>query len=83
MTKSESFVSVMLYEVNDTFKDSIVYNENPRYVTNTLDSLKTFRFENLKAGKYLLVAIKTTTAIINTIKNEKIGFIRIYYYSKQ
>ncbi|WP_310379450.1 Ig-like domain-containing protein [Flavobacterium sp.] len=54
----ESFVSVMLYEVNDSFKDSVVYKENPRYVTNTLDSLKTFKLENLKAGKYLLVAMK-------------------------
>jgi len=54
----ESFVSVMLYDVNDKFKDSVVYNENPRYVTNTLDSLKTFKLENLKAGKYLLVAMK-------------------------
>ena len=31
----ESFVSVMLYDVNDKFIDSVVYNENPRYVTNT------------------------------------------------
>ncbi|MBA4275326.1 Ig-like domain-containing protein [Flavobacterium sp.] len=54
----ESFVSVMLYEVNDKFKDSVVYHEAPRYVTNTLDSLKTFKLENLKAGKYLLVAMK-------------------------
>lgn len=54
----EPFVSVMLYEVNDSFKDSLVYKENPRYVTNTLDSLKTFKLENLKAGKYLLVAMK-------------------------
>jgi uncharacterized protein (DUF2141 family) len=54
----ESFVSVMLYDVNDTFKDSVVYNQNPRYITNTLDSLKTFKLENLKAGKYLLVAMK-------------------------
>jgi len=54
----EPFVSVMLYEINDTFKDSVVYNENPRYITNTLDSLKTFRLENLKAGKYLLVGLK-------------------------
>lgn len=54
----ESFVSVMLYEANDAFKDSIVYKENPRYITNTLDSLKTFKLENLKAGKYLLVAMK-------------------------
>ena len=54
----ESFVSVMLYEVNDTFQDSVVYKEFPRYITNTLDSLKTFKLENLKAGKYLLVAMK-------------------------
>jgi uncharacterized protein (DUF2141 family) len=47
----------MLYEVNDTFKDSVIYKENPRYITNTLDS-KTFRLENLKAGKYLLIALK-------------------------
>lgn len=54
----ESFVSVMLYEVNDKFKDSVVYHKAPRYITNTLDSLKTFKLENLKAGKYLLVAMK-------------------------
>jgi uncharacterized protein (DUF2141 family) len=73
----ESFVSIMLYEVNDTFKDSIVYNENPRYVTNTLDSLKTFRLENLKSGKYLLVAMKdyNTNNKFNP-KKDKIGFSR-------
>lgn len=54
----EHFISVMLYEVNDTFNDSIIYKENPRYITNTLDSLKVFKLENLKEGKYLLVAMK-------------------------
>jgi hypothetical protein len=54
----ESFVSIMLYEANEKFNDSTVYKENPRYITNTLDSLKTFRLENLKAGKYYLVAMK-------------------------
>jgi hypothetical protein len=33
--EAEPFVSVMLYEVNDTFKDSVIYKENPRYITNT------------------------------------------------
>lgn len=71
----ESFVSVMLYDVNDTFKDSIVYNESPRYVTNTLDSLKTFSFENLKAGKYLLVAMKDYNSNNKyNPKTDKIGF---------
>lgn len=75
--EAESFVSVMLYEVNDTFKDSVVYNETPRYITNTLDSLKTFRLENLKAGKYLLVAMKdyNNNNKFNP-KNDKIGFIK-------
>ena len=54
----EPFVSVMLYDVTKNYNDSIVYKQTPRYVTNTLDSLKTFKLENLKAGKYLLVAMK-------------------------
>jgi uncharacterized protein (DUF2141 family) len=53
-----SFVSIMLFEANEKFNDSTIYKQNPRYITNTLDSLKTFRLENLKAGKYFLVALK-------------------------
>lgn len=56
--KVDNFVSVMLYERDETFSDSIVYNEVPRYITNTLDSLKTWQLDNLKAGNYLLVAMK-------------------------
>jgi hypothetical protein len=71
----ESFVSIMLYDVNDKFKDSVVYNENPRYVTNTLDSLKTFKLENLKAGQYLLVAMKDYNSNNKfNPKKDKIGF---------
>jgi hypothetical protein len=71
----ESFVSVMLYEVNDKFQDSVVYKEFPRYITNTLDSLKIFKLENLKAGKYLLVAMKDygSNNKFNP-KKDKIGF---------
>ena len=73
--KVDSFVSVMLYEVNSSFNDSIVYKENPRYITNTLDSAKTFKLENLKAGKYLLVALKdeNNNNKFNS-KTEKIGY---------
>lgn len=71
----ENFVSVMLYEVNDTFNDSIVYKENPRYITNTLDSMKTFKLENLKEGKYLLVAMKDYNSNNRfNPKTDKIGF---------
>jgi len=75
--EAESFISIMLYEVNDTFNDSIIYKENPRYITNTLDSLKTFRLENLKAGKYLLVGLKDNNSNNKyDPKKEKIGFIK-------
>ncbi len=54
----EDFVSVMLYEVDSTFTDSVIYKETPKYITNTLDSTTTFKLENLKAGKYLMIALK-------------------------
>lgn len=75
--EAESFISVMLYEANDAFNDSVVYKENPRYITNTLDSLKTFSLENLKAGKYKLVALKDLNKNNKfDPKTEKIGFIK-------
>ena len=73
----ESFVLVMLYDVNKNYNDSIVYKQTPRYVTNTLDSLKTFRLENLKAGKYLLVAMKDYNSNNKfDPKKDKIGFYK-------
>ena len=54
----EQFITVALYELNENYKDSIIYNEIPRYITNTLDSATTFQFENLKEGTYKLVAFK-------------------------
>jgi len=54
----EDFISVMLYDVDSTFTDSVIYKETPKYITNTLDSTTTFKLENLKAGKYLMVALK-------------------------
>lgn len=58
LREPKTFVSVMLYEVDSTFTDSIVYKETPKYITNTLDSLTTYTIENAKAGKYMLVALK-------------------------
>ncbi|RZJ51158.1 MAG: hypothetical protein EOO44_15050 [Flavobacterium sp.] len=75
----DNFVSVMLYEVNDKFKDSMIYKENPRYITNTLDSMRTFTFENLKAGKYLMVALKDKGSNNKfNPKDDKIGFLKNY-----
>ncbi|MBP1840271.1 Ig-like domain-containing protein [Formosa algae] len=58
LSKPDNFVTVALYEVDSTFTDSIIYNEKPTYITNTLDSITTFVLENVKAGKYLLTAMK-------------------------
>ncbi len=77
--KTDNFVSVMLYDVNDKYPDSVVYKQPPRYITNTLDSLKTFQLENLKAGKYLLVALKDGNKNNKfDSKTEKIGFHKQY-----
>lgn len=77
--KTDDFVNVMLYEVNDQFTDSIVYKKNPRYVTNTLDSAVTFKLENLKAGKYLLVALKDANSNYKfDPKEDKIGFQKAF-----
>jgi len=73
--KVTNFVSLMLYEVNDKYTDSIVYKEVPRYVTNTLDSLKFVKFENVKKGKYRLIALKDENGNNKfDPKTEKIGF---------
>jgi len=78
--KIDNFVSVMLYDVNDTtFSDSIIYKSRPRYITNTLDSSTTYKLENLKAGKYLLVALKDANSNYKfDPKTEKIGFHQQY-----
>ena len=55
---ADDFISVMLYAIDSTFTDSIIYKQPPTYITNTLDSLTTFSLKNLKAGSYRLVAIK-------------------------
>lgn len=71
----DSFVSVMLYEADSTYTDSIVYKETPRYVTNTLDSLTSFEISNIKEGRYKLVAMKDEDGNFTfQPKRDKIGF---------
>lgn len=76
LNEAEPFISVMLYERDENFLDSLVYKQPPRYITNTLDSLRSFELTNLKEGTYQLVAIKDVN---NDYKynpgREKIGFI--------
>jgi uncharacterized protein (DUF2141 family) len=68
-------IDVLLYEYNEAFTDSIIYKQKPRYVANTLDTTL-FEITNLKAGKYLLIALKDANG--NKIYNpeiDKIGFV--------
>ncbi|WP_116789960.1 Ig-like domain-containing protein [Flavobacterium psychrotrophum] len=68
--ETDNFVTIMLYEANETFNDSTIYKERPRYVTNTLDSLTVFSLQNLKAGKYHIFAMKDVAR--NYIYNPKV-----------
>nr|WP_321221751.1 Ig-like domain-containing protein [uncultured Psychroserpens sp.] len=71
----ESFVSVMLYEKDSTYTDSIVYKNKPKYITNTLDSLTTFSIDNIKPGTYKLVALKDDNGNFTFQQDkDKIGF---------
>ena len=76
--KVDNFVSVMLYEINEKFNDSTIYKEFPRYITNTLDSLEVVTIENIKAGKYLLAALKDNGNNKFNPKSDKIGFQKQY-----
>jgi len=68
--KTDNFVTVMLYEANETYNDSTIYKQKPRYVTNTLDSAVVFSLQNLKAGKYHLFALKDAGS--NYVYNPKV-----------
>lgn len=73
--KTPSFVNVMLYEIDENYKDSIIYKETPRYITNTSDSLSSFKLDNIKAGKYKLIALKENGSNYKfDPKKDKIGF---------
>ncbi len=67
-------ISVMLYEINEAFTDSTIYKEKPLYLASTLDSIA-WEITNIKAGKYLLVALKDKSSnYIFNPKEDKIGF---------
>ena len=74
--KTDNFVTVMLYEANETFNDSTIYKEKPRYVTNTLDSMINFSLQNLKEGKYHLLAMKDASGnYVYNPKSDKLAFL--------
>ncbi len=69
--------TVMLYEANETFTDSLIYTEKPTYITVTKDSTGVFELSNLKEGKYLLLALKETNSNYTfQPQTDKIGFVK-------
>ncbi|MFM1878686.1 MAG: hypothetical protein RLZZ241_1552 [Bacteroidota bacterium] len=75
--KPDAFISVMLYRIDSVYTDSTVYKSPPYYLTNTLDSAVIFKLNNLKAGKYKLIALKDDAK--NNLFNpsaDKIGFVQ-------
>ena len=67
-------VAVLLYEVDSTFSDSILYIKKPKYIGVT-DSVSGFNLENIKDGTYLLAALKEENPNYTfQQKTDKIGF---------
>jgi len=55
---AETFISVMLYEIDSTYNDSTIYKKPPSYISNTLDSTVFFNLNYLRKGKYALFGLK-------------------------
>ncbi len=71
--KFDKEVSVLLFKVDSTYSDSIIYKQKPNYITNTIDSL--FTITNIKKGKYVLIALKdVSNNYLFNPKEDKIGF---------
>lgn len=71
--------TVLLYEVNEMYSDSLVFTQKPMYITTTRDSTGTFELTNLKEGTYRLIALNEKTSDYTfQPKNDKIGFINEY-----
>lgn len=74
LSEKQKNINVLLYKIDSTFNDSIVFKKKPNYVTNTLDTAS-FNFSNLKRGKYLMIALKEASSdYIFNPKLDKIGF---------
>ena len=77
LLKPDEYVSVMLYEMDSTYTDSTVYKKKPKYITNTLDSTTTFSIDNIKAGNYMLIALKDENQDSKyQQRSDKIGFLK-------
>jgi uncharacterized protein (DUF2141 family) len=73
--ETERYISLQLYPVDSIYKDSVIFTEKPLYVTSTLDTT-IFRFQNLRAGKYSIIALEDKAGNYFFDQNiDKIGFV--------
>lgn len=73
--ETERYISLQLYPVDSIYKDSVIFTEKPLYVTSTLDTT-IFRFQNLRAGKYAIIALEDKAGNYFFNQNiDKIGFV--------
>ncbi|QXP71377.1 Ig-like domain-containing protein [Polaribacter sp. R2A056_3_33] len=74
LDESQKNINVLLYKIDSSFTDSIVFKKKPNYVTSSLDT-SLFNLTNLKEGKYLMVALKeTVNDYLFNPREDKIGF---------
>lgn len=74
LKKTDRNINVLLYKIDSSYTDSIIFKEKPSYVTNTLDTT-IFNFSNLRKGKYFMVALKEpANDYLFNPKTDKIGF---------
>ncbi|NER10204.1 Ig-like domain-containing protein [Muriicola jejuensis] len=74
--ETDDFISVMLYEIDSTYTDTVIRKSPPNYLANTQDSTTIFKLQYLKAGKYRLIAVKDEAK--NNLYDpvvDKIGFV--------
>ena len=77
LPKTDFPTTVVLYQVDQSYKDSLVFLEKPTYITTTLDETNNFELSNLKQGTYQLIALKEQTRNYTfQPKTDKIGFYK-------
>lgn len=73
--KFDKNIKVLLYKVDTTFNDSIIFRQKPNYVTSTLDSTL-FNITNVAKGKYVLIALKdNSNNYLFNPREDKIAFL--------
>lgn len=74
--KMKNNTSLMLYEMDRLYHDSIVYKEKPDYVASTLDTTH-FELTNIKAGTYQLIALNEQRKnYLFDPKQDQIAFVK-------